>query len=138
MAEVGDDLVFVVFGGSCDHVFCRLAQVQKGLPVTSVEYHSALPSLQTSIPGAMNIVQAVSAAHQPQSSNTYTPSIGEYAGRRIHSTSLQHGVHTFIGFMTGARWALGPRSLITVAYSFQLKVSLQKHGIFNTHTHSQL
>lgn len=51
---------------------------QKTLPVTSVEYQNAaaaLPNLQTSIP-AMNIVPTVS-AHQPQSSNTYTPSIGK-------------------------------------------------------------
>ena len=51
---------------------------QKTLPVTSVDYPpaTALPNLQNSSIPAMNIVQAVS-AHQPQSSNTYTPSIGK-------------------------------------------------------------
>ena len=51
---------------------------QKTLPVTSVDYQpaAALPNLQNSSIPAMNIVQAVS-AHQPQSSNTYTPSIGK-------------------------------------------------------------
>ncbi len=51
---------------------------QKGLPPSStIEYQAALPTnIHTTMSGINNVVQTISAEH-PQSSTTYTPSIGK-------------------------------------------------------------
>ena len=51
---------------------------QKALPPSStIEYQAALPTnIHTSMSGLNNVVQTISAEH-PQSSTTYTPSIGK-------------------------------------------------------------
>ncbi len=51
---------------------------QKALPPSStIEYQAALPTnMHTSMSGINNVVQTISAEH-PQSSTTYTPSIGK-------------------------------------------------------------